>query len=122
MSDLPEVASCKVRTREPRTDAGALVSPGCPRSHLEHHPHLSKNEWRVVFHVDQAILDGLHGAGATAEDAWGSEGRSEVRPKEADGDPQVLGPSPGVSPHPVQFRQGKWRRARFCLVPSSGGG
>lgn len=34
--------------------------PYCPRRHTEHCPHLSKNEGCVIFHVDQAILDGLH--------------------------------------------------------------
>ena len=96
MSDLPKVTRVVGQqwgsAGEPRTNASALVSPGCPRRHQAHSPHLCKNEGCVVLHVDQAILDGLHRAGPTAEDAYGSEGATGVR------DPRRLSGTPDPGP------------------------
>ena len=133
MSDLPKVTRVVGQqwgsAGEPRTNASALVSPGCPRRHQAHSPHLCKNEGCVVLHVDQAILDGLHRAGPTAEDAYGSEGATGVRdPRRLSGTPRSWAhpskptqcPLPGFSPHQSRFSGGSDSKESVCNVGDLG--
>ena len=139
MSDLPKVTEVVGQQwgmpGEPRTNASALVSPGCPRGHRAHSPHLCENEGCVVLHVDQAILDGLHRAGPTAEDAYGSEGTTGVRdPGRLSGTPRswahpskpTQSPLPRFSPHQSGFSGGSDGKKSVCnagdlgSIPGSG--